>query len=99
MSTEDIYFYFFVWLAIAVVLVIAAAALLIGVIWCAHRIATLASVALEVVEDIENNTKPIWELDTTNQVAGSLLSGAKAIEENAGMIVAALTKGDKSDAA
>ena len=99
MTTEDIYFYFFVWLAIAVVLVVAAAALLITVIWCAHRIATLASVALEVVEDIEHNTKPIWQLNATNQVAGHLLAGAKAIESNAGKIVAALTQGEKNDVA
>ena len=92
MTTEDIYFYFFVWLGIAVVLVIAAAALLIGVIWCAHRIATLASVALGVVEDIEKNTKSIWQLDTTNKVAGQLLGGAKAIESNAGTIVEVLSK-------
>jgi len=99
MSTEDIYFYFIVWLVIAVVLVIAAAALLITVIWCAHRIATLATVALEVVEDIEQNTKPIWQLNATHQVSGHLLAGAKAIESNAGKIVGALSAGEKSDAA
>ena len=32
--------------------------------------------ALEVVEDIEINTKPIWQLNTTNKVAGELLEGA-----------------------
>jgi len=91
MMAEEIYFYWVVWLVIAVVLVIAAAALLITVIWCAHRIATLASVALEVVEDIETNTKSIWQLNATNKVAGNLLVGAKAIESNAVAIVGVLT--------
>ncbi len=99
MSTEDIYGYFFIWLIIAVVLVIAAAALLITVIWCARRISTLASVALQVVEEIEGNTKPIWQLNDTNAVAQNLLVGAKAIESNAGKIVGALTEGEKSNAA
>ncbi len=99
MSTEEIYGYFFIWLIIAVVLVIAAAALLIAVIWCARRIRTLASVALQVVEEIEDNTKPIWQLNDTNAVAENLLVGATAIEGNAGKIVAALTAGEKSDAA
>lgn len=99
MSTEEIYGYFFIWLAIALVLVLAAAALLIAVIWCAHRVAALASVALEVVEDIEENTKPIWQLNDTNAVAGNLLVGATAIEGNAGKIIGALTEGEKSNAA
>ena len=99
MSTEEIYSYFFIWLTIAVVLVLAAAGLLIAVIWCARRIRILAGVALEVVEEIEGNTKPIWRLNDTNKVAGHLLVGARAIESNAGKIVSALTEGEKSNAA
>ena len=91
MMAEDIYFFWVVWLIITVVLVIAAAALLITVIWCAHRIATLASVALGVVEEIEINTKPIWQLNATNKVAGELLDGAKAIESNAVAILGVLS--------
>ena len=92
MTTEDIYFYFFVWLTIAVILVIAAATLLIGVIWCANRIKKLAAVALDVVVDIEKNTKSIWQLDTTHTVSTQLLGGAKAIESNAVAILNALSK-------
>jgi len=99
MSTEEIYSYFFIWLSIAVVLVLAAAGLLIAVVWCAHRIGTLAGVALQVLEGIEDNTKPIWQLNDTNSVAENLLGGAKAIESNAGKIVGALTEGEKSNAA
>lgn len=95
MTTEDIYFYFFVWLAIAVVLVIAAAALLITVIWYANRIRKLAAVALDVVVDIEKNTKPIWQLNATHSVSSQLLGGAKVIEDNAVAILGALSKNDK----
>ena len=95
MTTEDIYFYFFVWLIIAVVLVIATAALLITVIWCANRIRKLAAVALDVVVDIEKNTKSIWKLNATHSVSSQLLGGAKAIEDNAVAILGALSKNDK----
>ncbi|RUM52058.1 MAG: hypothetical protein DSY87_07780 [Methylococcus sp.] len=95
MSAEQIYFYTAVWLAIAVTLVIVTAALLITIIVLARKIAELAGVALEVVEDIEHNTKPIWQLNATNKVAGNLLAGAKAIEANAGAIVGAMVAADK----
>lgn len=99
MSADEIYFYWFVWLGIAVTLVIAAAALLITIVILAHKIATLAGVAIEVVEAIEQNTKSIWQLQTTNKVAGNLLVGAQAIEANAGAIVGALSAAEKKDSA
>ena len=55
--------------------------------------------ALGVVAEIEQNTKPIWEINATNKVAGDLLAGAKAIEANAGAIVGALSAADKNRAA
>lgn len=97
MSAEEIYFYTVVWLAIGVTVVIAAAVLLITVLVLAHRIAKLAGIALEVVEDIEHNTKPIWQLNATNKVAGDLLAGATAIEANAGAILGALAEADEKN--
>ena len=99
MSSDEIYFWWFVWLAIGAVIVVAAAVLLITIILAARRIARLAVVALGVVEEIEQNTKPIWEINATNKVAGDLLAGAKAIEENAVAIVGALTAADENRAA
>ena len=96
MSAEQIYFWWMVWLVIGVVIVIAAAALLITIIVLAHKIANLSQTAIGVVEDIERNTKPIWQLNATNQVAGKLLGGAKAILGNAGAIANALTDADRS---
>ena len=54
---------------------------------------------MAVVEEIEQNTKPIWQLKTSHEVASNLLSGAEAILSNAGAIVGALSKGDKNRAA
>ena len=95
MSADEIYFWWFVWLAIGTIIVIAAAALLITVIVAARRILRLAKVALTVVEEIEQNTKPIWQLKDSNMVAGQLLGGAGAIHGNAGAIVGALHEGEQ----
>lgn len=96
MSAEQIYFWWTIWLAVGVVIVLAAAALLITIVVLAHKIANLAQTAIAVVEEIERNTKPIWQLNATNQVAGKLLGGAKAILGNAGAIAGALTSADRS---
>ncbi len=96
MSAQGIYQWWFIWLGIGGAIVVAAAALLITIIVVAHRIATLAQTALGVIEEIEHNTKPIWQLNATNKVAADLLAGAKAIEGNAGTIVKALTKAEKN---
>lgn len=95
MTAQEIYGWWIVWLAIAGVIVVAAAALLITIILLARRIANLAGTALAVVEQIEVNTKPIWQLNATNRVAKDLLVGARAIEGNAGAIVGALGEAER----
>lgn len=99
MSADEIYFWWSLWLGIGGVIVVAAAALLITIIVLAHRIAVLARTALGVVQEIEQNTKPIWQLNATNQVAVKLLAGSKAILGNAGAIAQALTEAEKKRAA
>ena len=99
MSAEDIYFWWAVWLAIGTVIVVAAAALLIAVIVAARRILHLAKTAQSVVAEIEQNTKPIWQLNTSHKVAGELLSGAEEIRGNAVAIVGALSAADDQRAA
>ncbi len=99
MSANEIYQWWFIWLAIGGAIVVAAAALLITIIVLAHRIATLAETAIEIVLEIEVNTKSIWELNTSKKVAGDLLYGATAIEDNAGAILNALSKTDDEKAA
>lgn len=95
MNAQEIYQWWFIWLAIAGIIVVAAAALLITIIVLARSIAALAATALTVVEEIEQNTKPIWQLNATNKVAKHLLVGAKAIDGNAQAIVGALSAADK----
>ena len=95
MSAQEIYSWWYLWLGVAGVIVVAAAALLIVILLLARRIASLAQTALGVVEEIEQNTKPIWQLNATNMVAKNLLVGAKAIEGNAGAVVGALTEADR----
>ena len=99
MSSAEIYYWWYVWLGIGAVIVIAAAALLIAIIVLARSIAALAVSALAVVAEIEQNTKPIWQLNATNRVARDLLVGAKAIESNASAIVGALAEADRARAA
>ena len=99
MSAQEIYGWWFLWLGVAGSIVVAAAALLITIIVLARQIAALAAVGITVVEQIEQNTKPIWQLNATNHVAAQLLSGAQAIEANAGAIVGALTEGERRRAA
>ena len=95
MSAQEIYTWWYLWLAVAGVVVVAAAALLIAILLLARRIASLAQTALGVVAEIEQNTKPIWQLNATNKIAKDLLVGAKAIEGNAGAVVGALTEADR----
>jgi len=99
MTSQEIYQWWFLWLVVAGIIVVAAAVLLIIIILLAQRIAALAATALAVVEQIEQNTKPIWKLNATNKVAKDLLAGAVAIEGNAGAIVEALTEADRRMAA
>ena len=95
MTGEQIYGWWFIWLAVAGVVVVLAAALLITILVLARQIAALAATGLTVVGAIEQNTKPIWQLNATNHVAGQLLVGAEAIESNAVAIVDALSAGEQ----
>ncbi len=99
MTSQEIYGWWTLWLGVAGVVVVAAAALLITIIVLARQIAALAAVGITVVEQIEQNTKPIWQLNATNHVAVQLLGGAQAIESNALAIVGALTEGERRRAA
>ncbi len=99
MNAQEMYGWWFLWLGVAGVIVVAAAALLITIIVLARQIAALAAVGITVVEQIEQNTKPIWQLNATNHVAGQLLGGAQAIEANALAIVGALSAGEQRRAA
>ena len=76
---------------LAVVVTLVVVALLLGIIWQAGRILTLARTAANVVADIDTNTRSVWALRDTNAVAEQILGGAKAIDANAGAIVSAVS--------
>lgn len=99
MSAAEIFSWWFFWLGVGGCIVLAAAALLLAILALARRISALAAVALGVVEAIEQNTKPIWQLRTTGKVAGELLVAARSIERNAGEIVGALQAPEQRDTA
>ncbi len=99
MSANEIYQWWFIWLAIGGGIVVATATLLITIVIVAHQIAVLAKTTIAVLLDIETNTKSVWELNTSKKVAGDLLGGATAIEDNAVAILNALSKIEDDQAA
>lgn len=77
-------------LAIAAVIIVIAAVLLIAIWVAARRILRLAKVALTLVMQIKENTKSIWNLQTTNQIASEILEETATIDQHAGEVAAAL---------
>ena len=94
MNAGAIYFWWALWLGVGGLILVAAAALLIVVLLLARRIAALAQTAIETVGQIEENTKPVWQLNASKKAAKNLLRGTGAIEGNAVSIYSALTQQD-----
>jgi len=90
MSAEAITQLWFFWLIVGGIIVVAAAALLLTIIGLAHRIARLAGMAQEIVVHIEENTRPIWDLGTTNRVANDTAGCAEEIAGNTEHLATAL---------
>jgi hypothetical protein len=72
--------------AVVVIVVVLLLAILVG----ARRILKAAQRADAAVERIRQNTLPLWDLTTTNHVAGDLLAGATSIKRHAEMLASAL---------
>lgn len=79
-----------IWMAVAAVLVLVAAGLLIAILVTARRILAEATRALNAAEAIRANTQAIWELQTTNEVAGRLHGTAEDLAKKAGALAGAL---------
>lgn len=92
MSDADLWAAWRLWLGVAVVVVALAATLLIAIILTARGILKEALRARAAAEAIRVNTLPIWQLETTNEVAGGLLTTVKSIESHGGALAAALTR-------
>lgn len=84
---------------VAALVVLVLALLLIGILLQARRIRTLAGVAVEVVGDIDANTRGVWALRETNATAARLLETAQAIEASAGAIRRAVAHDEDAERA
>ncbi len=76
---------------LGLVVVLVVAVLLIGILYQANRILKLAKTASAVVAEIDENTRSVWALSQTNEVAEQILGGAEAIDQNAAAIVSAVS--------
>ena len=92
MSDADLWRAWQLWLGVAVVVVALAAALLIAIVVTARGIVVDAVRARNAAEAVRVNTVPIWALQTSNEVAGQLLTTVQSIEAHGGALAAALTR-------
>lgn len=90
MSEAELWAAWRLWMALAVVIVLVAASLLITIWLTARSILAHAKRAIAAAEAIRVNTLPIWELETTNEVAGELLTTVRSIEAKGGALAEAL---------
>lgn len=89
-ADPDLQAHWLIGLVLVALVVVIVVALLITILLGARRILAAAVRGLGAVEGIRQNTDPLWELTTTNQVAGDLLAGAVSIKRHAEGIAGAL---------
>ncbi|MBA2457924.1 MAG: hypothetical protein H0V43_03080 [Gemmatimonadales bacterium] len=90
MTDADLWAAWRFWMIVAGTVVVIAAALLITIWLTARGILAHAVRALHAAEKIRQNTLPIWELQTTNEVATELLATVESIEAKGGKLAEAL---------
>jgi len=90
MTDADLWGTWRFWMVVAGAVVLIAAALLITIWLTARGILSHAVRALHAAEKVRQNTLPIWELQTTNEVATELLATVESIEAKGGKLAEAL---------
>ena len=90
MTSAELWAAWRLWMAVGAAVVVVAAALLVTIWLTARSIVAHATRALAAAEAIRANTAPIWQLQTTNEVADELLATVRAIEDKGGKLVDAL---------
>lgn len=90
MSDADLWAAWRLWMLVAGLVVVIAAGLLVTIWLTARSILAHAHRALRAAEAIRQNTAPIWALQTSNEVAGELLTTVQSIEAKGGALAAAL---------
>ena len=78
------------WMGVATAVILVAATLLIIIIVTARSILAHAVRALHAAEAIRVQTLPIWELQTSNEVASQILDTVQAIETKATALASAV---------
>lgn len=90
MSDPDLWAAWRLWMVVATLIVLVAASLLVAIWLTARSILRHAVRALAAAEHIRQNTLPIWQLQTSNEVAAQLLTTVRAIESKGGALTDAL---------
>ena len=90
MSDTELWAAWRLWMIVAGLVVVVAAALLVTIWLVARSILAHAVRALRAAEAIQQNTAPIWALQTSNEVATGLLATVQDIEAKGGALAEAL---------
>jgi sensor c-di-GMP phosphodiesterase-like protein len=90
MSSAELWAAWRLWMAVAGVIILIAAALLVTIWLTARSIARHATRALQAVEAIRENTRVIWQLQTTNEGAEQIRDTVCEIEAKSRKLVDAL---------
>jgi hypothetical protein len=90
MSDADLWAAWRLWMLVASAVVLVAAALLVTIWLTARSIAGHARRAVVALEAIRLNTRAIWAVQTTNEVADGLRDTVRDIETKATALVEAL---------
>jgi type II secretory pathway pseudopilin PulG len=90
MTSADLWAWWRLWMLVATVIIAVAAALLVTIWVTARSIAAHATRALRAAEAIRDNTRVIWQLQTTNEVAEQIRDTVCEIESKATKLIDAL---------
>ena len=90
MTDAELWAVWRLWMLVGVAVVLVAAALLVTIWLIARSIAAHARRALSALEAIRSNTRAIWELQTTNEVAEELRDTVRDIEAKSAALAEAL---------
>jgi len=90
MSSADLWAAWRLWVLVAAVIVLVAAALLVTIWLTARSIVAHATRALRAAEAIRDNTRAIWQLQTTNETAAEIREVVGEIETKVDALVGAL---------
>ena len=90
MTSAELWAAWRLWMLVAAVIILVAAALLVTIWMTARSIAAHAARALRAAEAIRDNTRVIWQLQTTNEVAEQIRDTVCEIESKATKLIEAL---------